>query len=86
IAQIEDKEALDAIDAIAAVEGIDALFIGRMDLKADRKSGSLNVQGLWLEPRVKLGKDRLAKLEAELDRCARFAGLERVELGDHLTR
>lgn len=61
-------------------------FIGRMDLKADRKSGSLNVQGLWLEPRVKLGKDRLAKLEAELDRCARFAGLERVEPGDHLTR
>lgn len=32
IAQIEDKEALDAIDDIAAVEGIDALFIGRMDL------------------------------------------------------
>jgi 2-keto-3-deoxy-L-rhamnonate aldolase RhmA len=32
IAQIEDKEALDAIDDIAAVDGIDALFIGRMDL------------------------------------------------------
>jgi 2-keto-3-deoxy-L-rhamnonate aldolase RhmA len=32
IAQIEDAEALDAIDAIARVEGLDALFIGRADL------------------------------------------------------
>jgi 2-keto-3-deoxy-L-rhamnonate aldolase RhmA len=32
IAQIEDVEALEAIDAIAAVAGLDALFIGRIDL------------------------------------------------------
>jgi len=32
IAQIEDIEALDAIDTIAAVDGIDCLFIGRIDL------------------------------------------------------
>jgi len=32
IAQIEDVEALDDITAIAAVDGIDALFIGRIDL------------------------------------------------------
>ncbi|MBL0924628.1 MAG: aldolase [Sphingomonadaceae bacterium] len=32
IAQIEDLEALDDIDAIAAVQGIDALFMGRIDL------------------------------------------------------
>ncbi len=32
IAQIEDAEALDCIDAIAAVEGINALFVGRIDL------------------------------------------------------
>lgn len=32
IAQIEDLEALGEIDAIAAVPGIDALFIGRIDL------------------------------------------------------
>ena len=32
VAQIEDARALDAIDAIAAVQGIDCLFIGRMDL------------------------------------------------------
>jgi 2-keto-3-deoxy-L-rhamnonate aldolase RhmA len=32
IAQIEDVEALDELDAIAAVVGIDALFVGRIDL------------------------------------------------------
>jgi 2-keto-3-deoxy-L-rhamnonate aldolase RhmA len=32
VAQIEDAEALDEIEEIAAVEGIDALFIGRADL------------------------------------------------------
>ena len=32
IAQIEDVEALDAIDDIAAVERVDCLFIGRIDL------------------------------------------------------
>ncbi|MEH6594110.1 MAG: aldolase/citrate lyase family protein [Colwellia polaris] len=32
IAQIEDLEAIDDIDAICQVEGIDCIFIGRMDL------------------------------------------------------
>lgn len=32
IAMIEDREALDEIEAIVAVEGIDAVFIGRGDL------------------------------------------------------
>lgn len=32
IAQIEDPEAIEAIDEIAAVDGIDALFVGRADL------------------------------------------------------
>lgn len=32
IVQIEDAEALSHLDGIAAVEGVDALFIGRMDL------------------------------------------------------
>ena len=32
IAQIEDAEAIDAIEEIATVDGIDALFIGRADL------------------------------------------------------
>lgn len=32
ICMIEDRQALDAIDDIAAVEGVDALFLGRGDL------------------------------------------------------
>ena len=32
IAQIEDLDALDELDAICQVEGLDCLFIGRMDL------------------------------------------------------
>jgi 2-keto-3-deoxy-L-rhamnonate aldolase RhmA len=32
IAQIEDAQALPHLDAIAATEGIDCLFVGRMDL------------------------------------------------------
>lgn len=32
IIQIETKEALDAVDEIAAVEGVDALFLGPFDL------------------------------------------------------
>ncbi|WP_343527468.1 aldolase/citrate lyase family protein [Sphingomonas sp.] len=32
IAQIEDPEAIEAIDAIAQVPGLDALFVGRVDL------------------------------------------------------
>jgi 2-keto-3-deoxy-L-rhamnonate aldolase RhmA len=32
VVQIEDAEALDGVDAIAATPGIDALFIGRIDL------------------------------------------------------
>lgn len=32
IAQIEDIEAVEAIEEIAAVDGIDCLFVGRMDL------------------------------------------------------
>lgn len=42
VAQIEDAEALSDIDAIAAVEGIDALFIGRMDLTVSLGASSPN--------------------------------------------
>ena len=39
VAQIEDPEALDEIDAIAAVDGIDALFVGRADLAVALNAG-----------------------------------------------
>ena len=46
VAQIEDPEAVDDIEAIAAVPGIDALFIGRVDLTVGYGASSLD------DPRV----------------------------------
>ncbi len=40
IAQIEDLEALDVIDEIAQVDGVDCLFIGRIDLTVAMKAES----------------------------------------------
>ena len=53
IAQIEDAEALDEIDAIAAVEGIDALFVGRIDLTISLGCTSPD------DPRVVAAVDRI---------------------------
>ena len=53
-------------------------LIGRIDMKANRKSGTLDVRRLWLEPGVRASGGRLAALDAELARIARFAGVERV--------
>jgi uncharacterized protein YcaQ len=57
-------------------------LIGRIDMKADRKKGTLDVKRLWLEPGVRASAGRLDRLAAELDRVARFAGVERVILAD----
>lgn len=40
VAQIEDPDAIDDIDAIAAVDGIDALFVGRVDLSVSYGAAS----------------------------------------------
>lgn len=53
-------------------------FVGRIEVKADRKAGHLRVLNLWKEPKVKWTDARAAKLEAELARLMRFVGLERV--------
>jgi uncharacterized protein len=53
-------------------------LIGRIDMKADRKAGSLNVARLWLEPKIRASAGRLAKLDAELARVARFAGVSEI--------
>jgi len=53
-------------------------LIGRIDMKADRKVGTLDVKRLWLEPGVKPSAGRLERLEAELERVARFTGVEKV--------
>ena len=53
-------------------------FIGRIELKADRKQGVLWVMGYWPEPGLRASRARSARIEAELDRFRRFAGLDRL--------
>lgn len=53
-------------------------LIGRIDMKTDRKNGTLDVKRLWLEPGVKASAGRLERLQAELERVAKFAGVEKV--------
>lgn len=56
-------------------------FVGRVELKADRAKGWMRVTGFWPEGRVKWGTARLEKLEAELRRFARLAGIKDVSWG-----
>ena len=53
-------------------------FVGRVDAKADRSKGTLNVLNYWLEPGVAATPARLTKLEAELARLSRLAGVGTV--------
>jgi len=53
-------------------------FVGRIEVKADRKASTLTVQKLWPEDGVRWSAKRHQKLEAELDRMRRFAGVERL--------
>ena len=53
-------------------------FVGRIDLKADRKAGTLIVQNFWPEPGIRWSDTRTNKLHAELDRLARFVSVEDV--------
>ncbi|MCA3443561.1 MAG: YcaQ family DNA glycosylase [Rhodobacter sp.] len=59
-----------------------ARLVGRIDMKAQRDAGVLQVRALWPEPGVRFGAGRMARLEAELDRMARFAGCDRVGFDD----
>lgn len=49
-------------------------LIGRIDMKADRPAGAVDITAFWPEAGVRMGKGRLARLEAEIERIARFAG------------
>ncbi|MGJ8563710.1 MAG: winged helix-turn-helix domain-containing protein [Alphaproteobacteria bacterium] len=53
-------------------------FIGRIDLKASRKDGTLTVINSWAEPAVKWTDKRQSKLEAELGRLAKLIGVKTV--------
>ena len=53
-------------------------FVGRIDLKLDRKASRLNVLGLWWERGVKPTALRRRRLQRQLERQARFAGVEKT--------
>lgn len=57
-------------------------LIGRLDAKAFRAEGVFRVKAVWPEMGVTLTRARLAKLDAELHRLARFAGCDRVSYAD----
>lgn len=57
--------------------------VGRIDVKAERERDALVVQALWLEPGIRPSKLLTRKLEAELERLRRFAGLSHVEFADN---
>ena len=52
-----------------------ARFVGRIELKGDRSKQLLSVTGFWEEPGVRWSTARWNKLETELRRFGRFAGL-----------
>ncbi len=63
IAQIEDPEAVEDIEAIAAVDGIDALFIGRVDLTVAYGADSQD------DPQVIAAMERICSAGARHGRC-----------------
>jgi uncharacterized protein YcaQ len=54
-------------------------FIGRIEIKADRKAGVLRVHQIWLQPETKWTTARNDKLTSELARMARFIGVTDIE-------
>jgi 2-keto-3-deoxy-L-rhamnonate aldolase RhmA len=69
IAMIEDPEALDEIDAIAAVDGIDAFFLGRGDLTVALGAPSMD------SPPVRGAVERIAAAAMKVQKplCAMVA-------------
>ena len=53
-------------------------FVGRCELKADRAAGRMRVTGLWREGSLKWSTARMARLETELRRFARLAGIGEI--------
>jgi len=51
-------------------------FVGRIEIKADRGRGEMNVTGFWPEPGVRWGAKRQSKLHSELGRFSKLAGVE----------
>ena len=54
-------------------------FIGRIEMKVDRRSSCLIVHGFWLEIGFKLTKQRQKKIESELHRWRAFLNLDYIK-------
>ncbi|MCB4456887.1 winged helix-turn-helix domain-containing protein [Leisingera sp. McT4-56] len=59
-----------------------ARLAGRIDMKADRNADILRVTAVWPERDIKWSAARTKRLEAELDRVARFSGVGHVRFAD----
>ena len=57
-------------------------IVGRIDMKADRGADVLRATAVWPEQGIKWSVARTKRLEAELDRVARFAGVGQVRFAD----
>ena len=57
-------------------------LVGRLDVRAERAAGVLQVNALWMEPGRRLTPARARGLDAELDRIRRFVGVETVRFAD----
>jgi uncharacterized protein YcaQ len=53
-------------------------LVGRLEAKGDRAKGTLKVTNLWTETERLRTDKRIGKLEAELARLAKLAGLDQV--------
>jgi uncharacterized protein YcaQ len=53
-------------------------FIGRIDLKSDRQTKTLMVNGIWFEPGVRQSKTRNEQIAKELERYRVFVHADTV--------
>ena len=53
-------------------------FVGRLEARADRRAGSIEVCRLWSEPGVRWAAARFARLDGELARLARMIDVDAV--------
>ncbi len=57
-------------------------MVGRMDVKADRDRDVLAVRAFWPEKGVRPSKALVGRIEAELERLRRLAGVDGVDIAD----
>jgi len=57
-------------------------FVGRLEARADRRKGRLDILNLWPEPRLRWTSARHEKLESELGRLGRFVGASDIVWSD----